>query len=106
MSTSNIAVIGDRDSISCFQAVGVDVYPAEQAEEVKSAFREVYKQGYAIIFVTEQAAMHIEEEIEETAWEPLPSVVLIPNNQGSFGLGKRIVREVVKRAVGADIMKD
>ena len=105
MPTSNIAIIGDRDSISCFQAVGVDVFPAERPEEVKAVFKEVYTQKYAIIFVTEQMAVHVEEEIRERAWEPVPSVVLIPNNQGSLGLGLRVVRDVVKRAVGADIMK-
>lgn len=106
MSTSNIAIIGDRDSISCFHAVGVDVYPAEQPEEVRSVFQTVSKGDYAIVFVTEQSARHIEEELQEIAWQRLPSVVLIPNNRGSLGLGRKVVREVVKRAVGADIMKD
>ncbi|MFQ6093774.1 MAG: V-type ATP synthase subunit F [bacterium] len=105
MSTSNIAIIGDRDSISCFRAVGVDIFPAEGPEEVKAAFEQVYKQEYAIIFVTEQSAVHIEERLREIAWQPLPSAVLIPNNRGSLGLGQRVVRDVVKRAVGADIMK-
>ena len=106
MSTSNIAIVGDGDSISCFHAVGVDVYPADRPEEVRSVFKEVTKQAYAIIFVTEQSARHIKEEIEELAWQPVPSIVLIPNNRGSLGLGRKGVREVVKRAVGADIMKD
>jgi V/A-type H+-transporting ATPase subunit F len=106
MSTSNIAVVGDRDSIACFQAVGVDVFPAQQPDEVKAVFAAVAKQQYAIIFVTEEAARHIEQELQEIAWQPLPSVVLIPNNRGSLGMGRGLVRQVVKRAVGADIMKE
>jgi V/A-type H+-transporting ATPase subunit F len=106
MSTSNIAIIGDEDSISCFYAVGVDVYPAERPDEVKAVFQKVSKQAYAIIFVTEQSARHIEAELQEIAWQPIPSVVLIPNHRGSLGLGQRVIRDVVKRAVGADIMKE
>lgn len=106
MPTSNIAIIGDRDSISCFRAVGVDIFPVGRADEVRALFQNALKQRYAIIFVTEQVAVHIEEDIRQTAWEPIPSVVLIPNNQGSLGLGQKVLREVVKRAVGADIMKE
>ena len=106
MSTSNIAIIGDRDSIFCFRAVGVDVFPAERPEDVREVFAEVYKGGYAVIFITEQSAMHIEERLKEAAWEPLPSVMLIPNNQGSLGYGLETLRDVVKKAVGADIMKE
>lgn len=106
MSTSNIAIVGDRDSIFCFRAVGVDVFPVVKPDEVKAVFEEVSQRGYAVIFVTEQSAVHIEEKLAEAAWRPLPSVMLIPNNQGSLGLGVEGLREVVKRAVGADIMKE
>ncbi|UCE17428.1 MAG: V-type ATP synthase subunit F [Gemmatimonadota bacterium] len=106
MSTSNIAVIGDRDSIFCFHAVGVDVYPAEKADDVKAAFDQVYEGGYAVIFITEQSAIHIEERLREAAWRPLPSIVLIPNNRGSLGYGLETLRHVVRKAVGADIMQE
>ena len=106
MSTSNIAIIGDRDSIFCFHAVGVDVFPAEKPEDVRAIFDDVYGGGYAIIFITEQSAVHIEEKLEEAAWRPLPSVILIPNNRGSLGTGLEALRNIVKKAVGADIMKE
>ena len=106
MSTSNVAIIGDRDSIFCFHAVGVDVFPAEKPDDVKTVFDQVSKGGYSVIFITEQSAVHIEEKLREAAWKPLPSVILIPNNQGSLGYGLETLRDVVKKAVGADIMKE
>jgi V/A-type H+-transporting ATPase subunit F len=105
MSTSNIAIIGDRDSIFCFHAVGVDVFPAEKADDVKAVFDQVSEGGYAVIFITEQSAIHIEEKLREAAWRPLPSIILIPNNRGSLGYGLETLRNIVKKAVGADIMK-
>ena len=43
-------------------------------------------------------------EIQEVAYRPLPSVVLIPNSKGALGHGSERIREVVKKAVSADIL--
>lgn len=106
MSTSNIAVIGDRDSVLCFNAIGVDVFPVVDVEGAKRTFEDVYGGNYAVIFITEEFAAKIEDKLREVAWRPLPSVVLIPNNRGSLGLGLSKVRETVKKAVGADIFAE
>lgn len=106
MNTSNIAVIGDRDSVLCFRAVGVSVFPTVEVEEARKIFQKLTRGGYAVIFVTEQLAAGLEEEIQSVAFQPLPSVVLIPNSKGSMGFGARRIREIVKKAVGADILAD
>ena len=55
MSTSkNIAVIGDASTIRCFKAVGVTVLPASTAQEVNKALEKIYKENYAVVFITEQ----------------------------------------------------
>jgi len=106
MSTSNIAVIGDRDSVFCFNAIGVDVFPVADGAQAREAFERAYRGGYAIIFITEAFASQMEDRLRELAWRPLPSVVLIPDNRGSRGLGLTKVRETVKKAVGADIFAE
>ncbi len=106
MPTSNVAVLGDRDSILCFKAVGVDVFPAAGPEEAAKIFGELVRGEYAVIFVTEQLAVGLDEQIREVAYRPLPSVVLIPNSKGSLGHGSRHIRDVVKKAVGADIFAE
>lgn len=106
MNTSNIAVIGDRDSVLCFKAVGVEVFPARNPGEAEKIFRRLLKEKYVVIFITEQLAKGLEEELEEVAYKPLPSVVLIPNNKGSLGLASARIRETVKKAVGADIFAE
>jgi V/A-type H+-transporting ATPase subunit F len=99
-----VAVLGDRDSILCFKAVGVDVYPAADAAEARDIFQDLVRSEYAVIFITEPLAAELSEQIQEVAYQPLPSVVLIPNSKGALGLGSRHIREVVKKAVGADIL--
>jgi len=106
VNTSNIAVIGDRDSVLCFKAVGVSVFPAADLEEARKTFQKLVRSDYAVIFVTEQLAAGLDEEIQKVAFQPLPSVVLIPNSKGSLGFGSRRIRDVVKKAVGADILAD
>ena len=106
MNTSNIAIIGDKDSVLCFKAVGVSVFPAAEAEEARKIFRKLVRGNYAVIYITEKLAADLDEDIQEIAFQPLPSVVLIPNSKGSLGFGARRIREIVKKAVGADILAD
>ncbi len=108
MSTSNIAVIGDRDSVLGFKALGAVVFPvsSSQAREALAIIERLCQEEYAVIFITELIAQGIEEELKRFRYRTLPSIVLIPSSQGSIGLGKEKVRDMVKRAVGIDIFRE
>lgn len=101
-----MAVIGDRDSVLLFKSAGIRVAPASNTQEARKVFDELVEANFAVIFITEQLAAGMQDRIEEIALGPLPSVVLIPNNKGSLGLGLKRVRETVKKAVGADILRE
>ena len=49
-----IAVLGDRDSVLGFKALGLDIVPTEGVEEGRQALHKLAKEEYAIIYVTEQ----------------------------------------------------
>ena len=58
-----LAVVGDKDSISPFKVLGVDVYPiefSENEEELESRVKKVIEhlatKEYGIIFITEEYA--------------------------------------------------
>ncbi|UCD72157.1 MAG: V-type ATP synthase subunit F [Syntrophobacterales bacterium] len=106
MASSNIAVLGDKDSILCFRAIGVSTYPVANSEEAKPILRQLCRENYAVIFVTEPIAREIPDLIDDLAMGPLPSIVLIPNNQGSLGLGMEKIKKTVVRAIGADIFAE
>ena len=60
-----IGVIGDRESVLGFQAVGLDVFPAGDAEEAKKTLKRLAKEDFAIIYITEQFYQYMMKEVEE-----------------------------------------
>jgi ATP synthase (F/14-kDa) subunit. len=99
-----IGVIGDRDSVLGFKALGLNVYSVTEPQQAGPLINRLAKEKYAVIFVTEAVAKNIGETIERYKREPFPAIILIPNNQGSMGLGIQGIKDSVEKAVGADIL--
>ena len=55
-----IGVIGNRDSVLGFQALGLEVCPAENAEEARQALHRMAKENFAILYLTEQLAAQLQ----------------------------------------------
>ena len=98
-----IAVLGDRDSVMGFKALGLDTFFVEEAEEARHTLHRVAKEEYAIVDVTEQLAQLIPADIARYKTETTPAVILIPGKTGSLGLGAQALQTAIERAVGADI---
>jgi len=101
----SIAVMGDRDSIYGFAALGLETFPfyGDKQEAVK-LLRRLCDGKYAIIYITEALAELIEDEINAIREEPLPAVILIPGVSGNTGKGMQSVKISVEQAVGSDII--
>ncbi len=99
-----IGVIGDRESVLGFQAVGLDVFSVGDAEEAKKTLKRLAKEDFAIIYITEQFYQYMMKEVEEYTDSRLPAVIPIPGKDGSLGIGMTSVKKSVERAVGADIL--
>ena len=99
-----VGVIGDRESVLGFQAVGLDVFPAGDAEEAKKTLKRLAKEDFAIIYITEQFYQYMMKEVDEYTDSRLPAVIPIPGKDGSLGIGMTSVKKSVERAVGADIL--
>lgn len=98
-----IAVLGDRDSVLGFKALGLDTYFVESAEEARHTLHRLARETYAIIYITEQLAADIGPEVDRYKTAVTPAVILIPGKTGSLGLGAQALQSAVERAVGADI---
>ena len=98
-----IAVLGDRDSVMGFKALGLDTYFVETTDEARHTLHRLAKEEYAIIYITEQLAADIGADVDRYKSEVTPAVILIPGKTGSLGLGARALQSAVERAVGADI---
>ncbi len=103
-----IAVIGERDSIYGFAALGLSIYPVEDVQEGARVFRRLAEQEgerrYAVIYITESLAAQLEEEIEKCRSQKFPAVIPIPGIAGNTGAGMRAVKKSVEQAVGSDII--
>ncbi len=99
-----VAVVGDKDSILGFKALGVDAYPVIEKEEARRTVDTIARNNYGIIFITEQLASLIPETIERYNNETIPAVILIPSNQGTLNIGMDRINRNVEKAVGTNIL--
>ena len=99
-----IAVLGDKDSVLGFRALGLDVFSAESAEQARPILHRLAREGYAIIYLTEQLATGLGAEMARYKDELTPAIILIPGKEGSLGIGMENIKTAVERAVGADIL--
>ena len=101
-----IAVIGGRETVMGFKALGLDVFPVSDNDEALIVFKKLTKENesYAIIYVEETFFKALSAEIDRFKDSPTPAVILIPGREGSLGLGQSALQSAVLRAVGSDIL--
>ena len=98
-----IAVIGDKDSVLAFRALGVHVFTAIEGNEARE-YWQTSKRRIWNYFVTEQLAQEIPETIQRYNNEVIPAVILIPSNRGSLNIGLDNINKNVEKAVGSNIL--
>lgn len=99
-----IGVIGDKDSVLGFKAIGLSVFPVISSQEAEKILQELAKDQYAVVYITEQIAKDIISTIDEYKDREFPAIIPIPGNQGTLGIGMQNIKKSVERAVGADIL--
>ena len=57
-------VLGDRDSVYGFGALGLEVFPVEEPEAGAKLLRRLAEEGYAVLYVTEALCAQIPDELE------------------------------------------
>ncbi len=99
-----VAVIGDKDSVLMFKALGVDVYTAVDGDGAKKLVNKLAKENVGIIFITEDFAAKIQDTIDKYREEMTPAIILIPSIKEDLGLGMADINKSVEKAVGANIL--
>lgn len=101
---AKIAVVGEKDSIIGFKSLGLPVFPIDEESSAAMLIHRLARERYAVIFITESCAAGLEETLERYRRTAYPSIILIPGNQGSLGIGMRDVKKNVEKAIGVDIL--
>ncbi len=107
-----IGIIGNRDTVSGFIALGYSVFEAETYETAGEILEGLIKEcdsdpenAYAIIFITENFAEPLDALIREYSERKLPAVTVFPERSlGGMNYANRRIKQNVEKAVGADIL--
>lgn len=99
-----IAVIGDKESVLGYKAVGFHTFVSASPAEDRTLVDRLAKDDYGVIFITEQALSPIVDILEKYKNDKIPAIIPLPSKDGTLGLGIRNVKSSVERAVGADIL--
>lgn len=99
-----VAIVGDKDSVLAFKAIGIEVFEINTKEEARRTVDKLANSNYGVIYITEQIASEIEETINRYVKSITPTIVLIPSSQGSLGIGKKKISENVQKAIGMNIL--
>lgn len=114
-----IAIIGPKDTILGFKALGLKTYNALDTEEAVKVLYELKKEVvtdeksgetkplYAIIFVIEDLMTGIEDsDYKKLSQDALPAIIPIPGTKGATGYSLKRIGKMVEQAVGSDIFSD
>ncbi|MCF0121429.1 MAG: V-type ATP synthase subunit F, partial [Oscillospiraceae bacterium] len=101
-----VAVIGTRDTVMGFRALGLEAVPVLSGEEARRAVAKMIKPeaDYAIIYLEEDFSDALSAEIEKCRDQMKPAIILIPGRKGSTGKSLRELHAAVERAIGSDIL--
>ena len=99
-----VAVLGDKESIYGFAALGLDVFFTDSTVDAEATFKKLTQSDYAVIYITEKLAEELSEEVAKFAYKPSPAIIRIPGVSGNTGKGMLDVKKSVEKAVGSDII--
>lgn len=104
MSNTNIAFIGDRETIIGFKIIGADIFAVHNSKEFLNIFYEMELEKYSTIFVTEDVIKDIVEKVEVLQKQIAPSLTVIPKRFLKLNIGETILKRNVRKAIGTDIL--
>jgi vacuolar-type H+-ATPase subunit F/Vma7 len=109
-----IAIIGPKDIISGFKALGVIPFDAEGGERALEILKEMKKdideggddvQKFATVIIIESIAQEISaDEMDKITKGALPAIVALPGLEGSHGAGVAKLKRLAERAIGSDVL--
>ncbi len=113
-----IAIVGKKEEIIGFSAVGVQIFPTKDVEHAISTLFDIKKARqdnndenspplYAIAFVMEDIMKEVsEDDLKKLTAGALPAIISLPGHKGASGFGETKIRSIVEKAVGTDIFGD
>ena len=102
---SEIAVIGNLNTILVFKMVGLDVFEVRDEMSMIEKTNELLK-DYKIILVTDEFAPFIEDIIKETSKDMYPIITIIPSGTSDSNYALSKIEESVEHTLGINILSN
>lgn len=104
MTQGKIAVIGEKQIVTAFKTIGFDTFFADNVSSATDILRNLIKDGgYAVIYITEDVAVKMDDTLEILKSRAYPIVLPIPSLTPN-GYGMEGIKKGVERAIGVDIL--
>lgn len=101
---TDIAIIGERDSVLLAKAVGLSVYDETDPAAASRRIHRLAREGCKVIFLTEELYAACTEAVSQYKAEAYPAIIPIPDAQGSNGVAMAQISANVEKAIGTDII--
>ena len=100
---TDIAAIGNQDTIALFNAVGIRALVAKNAEDADRKIFQLVGEKCKIIYVVEEIYEAIPQTLEKYQSLPFPIIIPIPSGTDGKGLGMKKIKSNVEKAIGMGI---
>lgn len=98
---TRVGVVGRPEVIAPFRAAGFAVFPVEPGPDASAKVERLLGAGLAVLFYTEDLSEHLAGLLDRYCRSATPGLVMLP--MGAEQRGFERLREIVRRAVGADV---
>ena len=98
-----VAAVGDRESVSGFKAIGMDVFTPYDKDECHALIKDLCSKDYAIIYITEEQAEYCSDIIKKYSDVICPAIILIPGVKNNTGEGMWQLSMSIEKAVGSQL---
>lgn len=112
MNNYELAIIGPKEVILGFKAIGLHTEFAQDSETCIEKLwtlkeEKVNEQPkYAIIFILESHAKKFDtDDYKKLTQDALPAIIALPGPEGSTGFGIERLGQIVEKAIGSNILK-
>jgi V/A-type H+/Na+-transporting ATPase subunit F len=96
-----VGVVGRSDVVAPFRAAGFAVFPVDPGADASAKVEALVAAGLSVVFYTEDLSPHLVGLIGRYSRSATPCLVMLP--MGAEQRGFERLREIVRRAVGADV---
>lgn len=105
MDKMKLAAVGEHSSVILFHTAGIATRSVLDTEEAERAVRQLVKEGYEVIFLSERLAEGMEETLRRYRAEAYPLVLPIPDRAGATGYSRKKITENMEKAIGSNLFE-